>query len=95
VDPRPEGLREGQESSCAPCIAAEPDLADPYQSWGRSHSNEGNLETAIEELTKATQLDPGIRRRLAALGNTSSRSASRVTRKDAYSSCIEADATTF
>ncbi|MER2565583.1 MAG: tetratricopeptide repeat protein [Myxococcaceae bacterium] len=73
-------------------IEVNPSLADPYKELGAIAIDEGNLETAAEELTKATQLDPQFVEAWLQLGNTLVESGKPCDAKDAYSSCIEADA---
>jgi Tfp pilus assembly protein PilF len=67
-------------------------LADPYKELGLIALEEGNLETAAEELGKATQLDPQFVDAWQALGNTLVELGKPCDAKDAFSSCIEADA---
>jgi len=73
-------------------IEVNPSLADPYKELGLIALEEGNLETAAEELEKATKLDPQFVDAWQSLGNTLVELGKPCDAKDAFSSCIEADA---
>jgi Tfp pilus assembly protein PilF len=73
-------------------IEVNPNLADPYKELGLIAIEESELDVAVNELTKATQIDPQFVDAWTALGNTLVESGKPCDGKDAFSSCIEADA---
>jgi Tfp pilus assembly protein PilF len=72
-------------------IEVNPNLADPYAKLGEMALKDGALEDAIENLTKATQIDPGFTAAWNMLGSTYDEAGKPCDAKDAYSSCIESD----
>ena len=70
----------------------KPDLADGWAQLGQIDLEQGNTESAIESLTKATQLDPKFTAAWMVLGNAFMEVGKPCDAKDTFTSCLEADA---
>jgi Tfp pilus assembly protein PilF len=87
MDKKPEAKKELRT-----IIAINASLADPHYSLGVIELSDGNRDDAVEELTRAVQLDPNYSLAWLALGNAYSDAGKYVEAKDAYTSCLRADA---
>jgi Flp pilus assembly protein TadD len=72
-------------------LTVNPNLSGPYAQLGQIAIDEGEYESAVEALTRATQLEPTFAAAWLALGNAYMELGKPCDGKDAYSSCVEAE----